>query len=69
MEPTYALTPADADIVFRALTYYASDALEAFVEDDESPSLDDGKHAQEAALRIQQWLVANWQSLLREVAA
>ena len=66
MEPTFSLSAEDADVVFHALRYYASDLMEAFVEDDDSPLLDDAVQAKELADRIQAWLVATHQSLLRE---
>ncbi len=66
MEPIFSLTSAEAEVVFHALRYYASDMLEAFVEDDESPLLDDAAHADDIARRLQAWLVANRQSLLRD---
>ena len=69
MEPTFSLSAGDAGVVFHALRYYASDLMEAFVEDDESPLLDDAVHAQKLAEGLQEWLVATHQSLLRDVAS
>ena len=66
MERNFPLSAAEADIVHAALRYYASDLFEAFVEDDESPLLDDAVQAEDIARRLQAWLVANHQSLLRE---
>jgi hypothetical protein len=65
---TFTLTAAEADVVFHALRYYASELLEAFVQDDESPTLDDARHAQEIAGRLQEWIVANRQSLTRDIS-
>lgn len=67
-EPVFGLTPADAEVVFHALRYYASDLLDAFVADDESPTLDEARHAGGLADRLQAWIVANHQSLLRDPA-
>ena len=64
----FSLSGSDADVVFHALRYYASDLMEAFVEDDESPLLDDAVKAKEIADRLQSWLVATHQSLMRDVA-
>ena len=66
MDPTFPLKPSDADVVFHALRYYASDMFEAFVEDDDSPLLDDAVHAEDVARRLQDWLLANRQSLVRD---
>ena len=65
MERSFPLTAAEADVVHAALRYYASDMFDAFVEDDESPLLDDAVQAEDIAGRIQAWLVASHQSLLR----
>ena len=66
MEQTFPLTTDDADVVYDALRYYASELLDSFVADDESEALDDAVHAKELADRLQLWLVANHQSLLRD---
>ena len=66
MPPTFSLTAAEADVVFHALRYYASEMLDAFVEDDDSPLLADAVAADEIAGRLQVWLVAGHQSLLRD---
>lgn len=66
MESSFPLSRADADVVFHALRYYASDMLEAFVEDDDSPGFDDAVQAEDIARRLQSWLLANHQSLLRD---
>ena len=66
MEPTFSLNPSDAEVVFHALRYYAADLVEAFVEDDESPLLDDAATAEDIAARLQVWLVTNRQSLIRD---
>lgn len=68
MEPIFPLSPADAEVVFHALRYYSADLVEAFVEDDESPLLADAATAEDIAGRLQVWLVANHQSLLRNNA-
>jgi hypothetical protein len=68
MEPAFSLSPADAEVVFHALRYYASDMFEAFVEDDESPLLEDAVHAEDVARRLQSFLLVNRQSLVRDVA-
>ena len=68
MEPTFFLSPADAEVVFHALRYYAADMFEAFVEDEDSPLLDDAVHAEDVARRLQSWLLANRQSLVRDVS-
>lgn len=69
MERTFSLSHSDADVVFHALRYYASDLFEAFVEDDESPLLDDAVHADDLATRLRAWLVANHQTLVRDQAS
>lgn len=66
MVPTFSLDAADAEVVFHALRYYAADLVEAFLEDDESPLLDDAATASDIADRLQSWLVASHQSLLRD---
>ena len=66
MEPVFSLDASDAEVVFHALRYYAADLVEAFVEDDESPLLDDAARAADIADRLQGWLVASHQSLLRD---
>lgn len=66
MEQSFPLTPHDADVVYHALRYYASDMFDSFVEDDESEVLDEAVHAKDLADRLQRWLVANHQSLLRD---
>jgi hypothetical protein len=66
VEPTFCMGTADAEVVFHALRYYAADLVEAFVEDDESPLLDDAAAAADIADRLQGWLVASHQSLLRD---
>lgn len=66
MDPTFWLDAADAEVVFHALRYYSADLIEAFVEDDESPLLDDAATASDIANRLQAWLVANHQALLRD---
>ena len=67
-EPTFSLTGEDADVVFHALRYFAADLLESFLEDDESPALDEARHANELAGRLQEWIVAHHQSLTRDTA-
>ena len=69
MERAFPLSPSDAEVVFHALRYYASELFEAFVEDDDSPLLADAVRAEEVARDLQSWLVANHQSLLREPLA
>ena len=66
MEQGFALNPRDADVVYHALRYYASDMFDSFVEDDESEVLDEAVHAKELADRLQLWLVSTHQSLLRD---
>ena len=66
MEQSFSLTPAEADVVFHALRYYASDMFDAYVEDDDSPLLDDAVRAEDIAKRLQAWLLANHQSLVRD---
>lgn len=66
MEPIFELTLSEAGVVFHALRYYASDAVEAFVEDDDSPLLDEAASAEDLARRLQAWMVANHQTLLRD---
>jgi hypothetical protein len=66
MTQEFGLTPDDADVVYAALRYYASELLDSFVADDESDALDEAVHAKELADRLQLWLVANHQSLVRE---
>ena len=66
MERPFPLSPRDADVVFHALRYYASELFDAFVEDDDSPLLDDAVRAQDLSRQLQAWLVANHQSLMRE---
>ena len=66
MEPTFSLDTADAEVVFHALRYYAADLAEAVAEDDDSPLLGDAARASEIAGRLQSWLVASHQSLLRD---
>ena len=68
MDPTFSLSGADADVVFHALRYYAADVCEAFLEDDESPLLDDAAAAEDIARRLQVWLVANHQTLMRSAS-
>ena len=68
MERVYPLDPSDADVVFHALRYYAADLFEAFVDDDESPLLAEAVHADGLAQRLQAWLVANHQALVRDAA-
>lgn len=69
MERSFPLDPEEADVVHAALRYYASDLFEAFVEDDDSPLLDDAVQAEDIARRLQAWLVAGHQSLLRDNSA
>lgn len=66
MEQTFVLGSHDADVVYHALRYYASELFDSFVADDESDVLDEAVQAKELADRLQLWLVANHQSLLRE---
>ena len=66
MEHSFPLTPDDADIAYHALRYYASEVFDSFVSDDESEMLDDGVRAKGLADRLQLWLVANHQSLVRD---
>ena len=66
VDPSYSLSASDAEVVFHALRYYANDVMEAFVDDDDAPLLDDAATASDIADRLQAWLVANHQSLLRE---
>ncbi len=68
MERSFSLSHADADVVFHSTRYYASDLFDAFVDDDESPLLADAVHAEDLAARLQAWLLANHQSLLRDTA-
>ena len=68
MEATFSLEHQDADVVFHALRYYAADLFEAFVDDDESPLLADAVYADSLAQRLQAWLVANHQTLVRDIA-
>ena len=68
MEPSFSLSRRDADVVFHALRYYASDLYEAFDQDRESPLFDDAVEAEDLAKRIQAWLLAAHQSLLRDAA-
>lgn len=68
MEAVFPLMHSDADVVFHALRYYAADLFEAFVEDDESPLLADAVAADALAARLQAWLVANHQSLIRDAS-
>ncbi len=68
MEAVFPLLHGDADVVFHALRYYAADLFEAFVEDDESPLLADAVAADNLAGRLQEWLVANHQSLVRDTS-
>lgn len=67
MEQSFPLTPHDADVVYHALRYYASDLFDSFVQDDESEVLDEAVQVKELADRLQLWLVGNHQSLLRDV--
>jgi hypothetical protein len=67
MEPRFSLTPDDANVAYAALRYYTSELFDSFVADDESETLDEAVHAKELADRLQLWLVANHQSLLRDV--
>ena len=66
MEHSFPLPPDDADVVYHALRYYASEMFDSFVADDESEVLDDAVAAKQLADRLQLWLVANHQSLLRD---
>ncbi|MPZ71622.1 MAG: hypothetical protein GEU74_00075 [Nitriliruptorales bacterium] len=66
MQRSFSLTPAEVDLVFHALRYYAADLVQAFVEDDESPLLDDAVRARDLAARLQEWLLVNHQSLVRD---
>lgn len=66
MESSFPVSPDDADVVYHALRYYASELLDSFVADDESEMLDDAVHAKEIADRLQLWLVANRQALVRD---
>lgn len=68
MERVFPLNRADADVVFHALRYYASELFDAFVEDDDSPLLADAVAADDLARRLQEWLVVNHQSLLRDTS-
>jgi hypothetical protein len=68
MDPTFSLNTTEAEVAFHALRYYAADLAAAFVEDDESPLLDDAVQARDLAARLQAWLVANHQSLVRDPA-
>lgn len=69
MERAFSLSATDAEVVFHALRYYASEMSEAFVEDDESELLDDAVRARDLAVRLQEWLLANHQSLVRDHSA
>lgn len=66
MDSTFPLPADDADVVYHALRYYASELLDSFVTDDESESLQDAQRAKELADRLQLWLVANHQALVRD---
>ncbi|HVM19198.1 MAG TPA: hypothetical protein VM307_04490 [Egibacteraceae bacterium] len=66
MTPTFSLTPEQVDVAYHALRYYSSELLDAFVSDDDSPMLDEAAAAQQLADRLQLWLVANHQSLMRD---
>ena len=66
MEQTFPLTPAEAEAVYFALRYYASELLDSFVEDDDAETLREAVAAKELADRLQLWLVANRQSLDRD---
>lgn len=66
MDSSFPLPPDDADVVYHALRYYASELLDSFMADDESESLDEAQHAKELADRLQLWLVANHQALVRD---
>ena len=66
MERTFSLSSTEAEVAFHALRYYATDLADAFVEDDESPLLDDAVQARDLAARLQAWLLANHQSLVRD---
>ena len=66
MEHSFPLMPDDADVVYHALRYYVAELLGAFVADDESDVLDDAARAKELADRLQLWLVANHQALVRD---
>lgn len=68
MERSFSLSPADAGVAFHALRYYAADMFEAFVEDDESELLDDAVQANELAQKLQAWLVATHQGLVRDAS-
>ena len=66
MKHEFALTPDDANVVYHALRYYTSELLDSYIVDDESETLNEAIQSRELADRLQLWLVANHQSLVRE---